>query len=112
MEIWKEIKNCSKYECSNLGKIRNKNTKRILITNKNIKLYKTIKEAAVDTCKNIDGLKNISCCALGKIKSAYGFKWSYNDYFKKDDNEEWKLYLSIRKNNFYISNYGRIRNNE
>ena len=39
MEIWKDIKENKKYEVSNLGRIRNKKTKRILKTTVNNKGY-------------------------------------------------------------------------
>jgi hypothetical protein len=46
----------------------------------------------------------------GKTKSAYGYKWLYeeteNDYF---ENEIWK---EISINNYFVSNYGRVKNNK
>lgn len=82
-----------------------------LKTNAKLKYYNTILEASLDTLNKINGYKNISYCALGKTKFAYGFKWEYDNQLNYDENEIWKLYLHIRKNNYYISNYGRIRNN-
>ena len=51
----------------------------------------------------------------GKNKTAYGFKWEYeyNNNQTDVDNEIWKeIPLKIIKvNNYFISDYGRIRNN-
>ncbi len=75
-----------------------------------IQYYDTIKDAATDVTDDIDGFKKISACALGKTKYAYEFKW---EYINNEDleNEEWKLVLSVKANNYYISNFGRLKNN-
>lgn len=59
-------------------------------------------------------------CAQGKRKSAYGFNWKYdevtlrsdnNSNEKKNDNEKWMLIKKINVSKYYISNYGRVKNN-
>ncbi|ARF11444.1 HNH endonuclease [Klosneuvirus KNV1] len=81
-------------------------------TNEKIKFYNTIKEASFDVKHNYNCFKNISSCARGKSKTAYGFKWKYDEKDITDkQNEIWKLYKLIKKNNYYISNYGRAKNN-
>jgi hypothetical protein len=51
----------------------------------------------------------------GKNKTAYGFKWSYEYISNQNimDNEIWKEipFEIIKINNYFISDYGRIRNN-
>lgn len=87
-----------------------------LKTHKKIKLYKTAKEAAIDIKQ--EKLRNTSTgtirnCLLGTKKSAYGYKWIYDNHDLADlENEEWKLHLSIRINNYYVSNHGRVKNND
>lgn len=80
-------------------------------TNTKLKYYNTIKEASLDTINKIDGYKNISSCALGKTNTAYSYKWEYNNEVNIND-DEWKLYLAIRKNKYYVSNNGKVRNNK
>ncbi len=75
-----------------------------------IQYYETIKDAAADMCNDPDGFKKISACALGTTKDAYKFKWEYVN-IEDIENEEWKHILSIKKNNYYISNFGRLKNN-
>ena len=77
-----------------------------------IAIFQTIKEASLKITNDINKYKNISLCALGKIKTAYGYKWKY-----KEDisllNETWKYVTINNKDNIYkISNYGRIKNNK
>ena len=52
----------------------------------------------------------------GKNKTAYGFKWvyEYNNNQNTIENELWKEipFEIIKINNYFISNYGRIRNNK
>ena len=43
----------------------------------------------------------------GKNNSAYGYKWLYEDY--KTDNFEDELWKEIGNNNYFVSNYGRIK---
>jgi hypothetical protein len=82
-------------------------------TNEKIKKYNTIKEAGLEINGKEDSFKNISSCALGKTKSAYGFKWEYDN---KDniDNEIWKPFKfeKMKYQNYYVSNLGRIKNKE
>ena len=80
-------------------------------TGEKIIFYKTIKEASIDVCGRDDCFSNISACALGKTNHAYGFKWMYNKVTLEDD-ETWKLFKSFKKHNFYISEKGRIKNND
>lgn len=79
------------------------------VTGNKIELYNNINEACIAINKP-NGLKNISACALNNTDSAYGFKWEYN-IIADLENEEWKLYLSIKKHKYYISNYGNVKNN-
>jgi hypothetical protein len=80
-------------------------------TNEKIKKYNTIKEAGLEINGKEDSLKNISSCALGKTKTAYGFKWEYEnvEYIK---NEIWKPFEfeKMKSQNYYVSNFGRIKN--
>lgn len=82
-----------------------------IITKVKIVKYNTIKEAALLVIGFIEAYKNISLCAIGKIKTAYGFFWEY-DGFDIIENEEWKhIILNKQKNqNYYVSNFGRVRN--
>lgn len=82
-------------------------------TNEKIKYFETIKNASENVTENKNGFKNISSCARGKTKSAYGFKWVYNNisYDPNNKHEKWKLYQTRKNNNYFISNLGRIRNN-
>lgn len=96
--------------------IKGNNTRSVwkcdLNTNEKIKFYNTITEAALDIGKAEKASSNISICALGKYKHAYGFKWIYaNENNVNLENEEWKLYLSIKSSKYYVSNCGRIKNN-
>lgn len=102
-----------KEQSQNIDYANRKNSRGVwkcdLETNEKIKFYKTIKEALVDVNKAENATSNISKCALGKQKSAYGFKWIYEDNIDLE-NEEWKLYLSVKTNNYYVSNHGRVKN--
>jgi hypothetical protein len=96
--------------------INNNNSRGIwrcdLNTGTKIKFYKTNKEAAFDVNGTVNGYSNISFCATGKTKSAFGFGWIYDNDDNKDlENEEWKLYLTVKSNNYYISDHGRVKNN-
>lgn len=84
------------------------------LTGTKIKYFRTIKEASMDVTTNENGYKNISICARGKGKSAYGYSWLYdtNMYDQTDTNEHWKLYKKQKRSNYYASNLGRIRNND
>jgi NUMOD4 motif/HNH endonuclease len=82
-------------------------------TNNKIKKYNTLKEAGLEMIGIKDAFKNISSCALGKTKTAYGFKWEYE---KHNDiiNEIWKPFTfeKMKSNNYYISNFGKIKNKD
>jgi hypothetical protein len=45
----------------------------------------------------------------GKNKSAYGYKWLYEDY--KINSFEDEIWKEIYINNYFVSNYGRIKKN-
>lgn len=80
-------------------------------SNEIINTFNSLKDAGNFFSDVIDAYKNISFCANNKIKSAYGFKWKYNDY-DSIDNEIW-MPININDNlfnNYYISNMGRIKN--
>ena len=77
-----------------------------IITNEKIKKYNTLNDAAIDTTGKLDSFKNISSCARMKTKSAYGFKWGYDDKYDDLENEVWKYY----EDKYLVSNYGRIKN--
>ena len=53
-------------------------------------------------------LKNISCNATNKSKSAYDYIWKYEEY-EENDLEEWKE-IEIKNITYFISNLGKIRN--
>ena len=76
-----------------------------------IKYYRTIQEA-IDDNNIVNGIGNIVLCAKGRINYAYGFKWEYDTAkiidISVDLNEKWELI----KNNYYISNLGRLINNK
>lgn len=80
-------------------------------SNEKIKKYNTIKEAGLEINEKNDAFKNISSCALGKTKTAYGFKWEYET---QDEiiNEIWKNFKfeKMKNQNYYVSNFGRIKN--
>jgi hypothetical protein len=80
-------------------------------TNQKIKFYKTIVEAGIDINGKNSSFKNISTCARGLIKTAYGFKWQYDECIDLE-NELWKPFKLREgcKGTYYISNYGRIKN--
>ena len=84
-----------------------------LNTNDKIKKYDTIKEAGIDVNGKEDSYKNISSCALGKTKSAYGFKWEY-DNEKIIDTEIWKPFKfeKMKYQKYFVSNFGRIKNGD
>lgn len=82
-------------------------------TNEKLKKYNTIKEAGLEINSKQNSFKNISSCALGKTKTAYGFKWKYEIENDIDD-EIWKPFEfeKIKNKNYFISNFGRIKNKE
>ena len=79
-----------------------------IITNEKIKKYNTLNDAAIDTTGKLESFKNISSCARMKTKSAYGFKWEYDDKYDDLENEVWKYFDN--SNYYFVSNYGRIKN--
>jgi hypothetical protein len=77
---------------------------------------KWIKANNLTTSKNLLSLgQKLINVSNGKTKSAYGYKWLYEedemDYF---EDEIWKEieFEIIGINNYYVSNYGRIKNNK
>lgn len=80
-------------------------------TGEKLELYDNIKKAAIsinETTKQ--SFNNISKCANNKKKEAYGFKWKF-DFPEGNEDEEWKLYAENNDNKYYISSYGRVKNN-
>ncbi len=81
-------------------------------TGKKIRYFRTIQEAALAVKGNS---ANISACALNKYGSSYGYKWKYDTKKMYSENkiidEKWKLFETNGKHKYYISDYGRIRNN-
>ncbi len=53
-------------------------------------------------------MKNISCNATNKTKTAYGFVWKYKEYIE-NNLEQWKE-IVIKHKTYLISNLGNIRN--
>lgn len=78
-------------------------------TGEKIKLYNSVTEASMDVNGTGD-TGNICSCLIGKISNAYGYKWIYPEDIKIEG-EIFKLYLSVGKSNYYVSNKGRIKNN-
>lgn len=74
------------------------------VTNHVIASYDTLKEASLAVLGHTEGYKNVSCAALGKTRSAYGFKWQYPSY-TNFPGEQWHHLDQER----YISNQGRVR---
>jgi hypothetical protein len=82
------------------------------VTKEKIKLFNTPKEAAIYIGK--PGREpTITSCACGDKTSAFGFFWIYDTTdLNKYENEEWKLYKKTTHKEYYVSNFGRIRNKE
>ena len=74
-------------------------------TNAVIKSFDSMYNAGMFFNKE-SGFKNISQCILGKVKTALGYKWKF-DQTELLEGEIWKRY----KDNMYISNLGRCRKN-
>ena len=79
------------------------------LENNKVKLFNSLKDAGLTINEN--AFKNISSCANGKTKTAYGYKWEYEQE-NNIVNEIWKsTTINGRKNqNYYISSYGRLKN--
>lgn len=104
------------FKCKDYININSNNNRIIYQLDKNteniIEEFMTIKDAAFKITNNKNKYKNISLCALGKIKTAYGYKWKYKENINLL-NEQWKFITIRNKENIYqISNYGRIKNNK
>lgn len=67
--------------------------------------FASLKEAALEIVGCEEAFKNISNCARGESKSAYGYFWKY-DSAPEIENEVWK---SV-DGRYQISNLGRIKN--
>ena len=111
---WATYKEQSK--CKDYINIKSNNNRIIYQLDKNtgniIEEFMTIKDAAFKITNNKNKYKNISLCALGKIKTAYGYKWKYKENINLL-NEQWEFITISNKENIYqISNYGRIKNNK
>ncbi len=84
-------------------------------TGNKIKLHQSAKDAVIDLGKNekINAVNFIRIAAKKGNTNAYGYKWEYDiRQIEEYDNEEWKLYIEITNNKYYVSNYGRIKNND
>lgn len=66
--------------------------------------YDTLVEASLAVIGSSNGASNISSCARGKSKTAFGFKWQYPTY-ADIEGEEWAPVEGER----YVSNKGRAR---
>lgn len=83
------------------------------ITKEKINYYKTLNDAA----NSIEGNKNylkkiISECANGRRQSVGSYLWIFDNAYDNNnlDNEKWELIIKYNNNEYYISDYGRIRN--
>lgn len=79
-------------------------------TGEKIELYNSVNEAA-KSISDTSTSGNICACITGKTTSAYGYKWIHEKE-KEIINEIFKHYLSYAKNNYYVSNKGRVKNNK
>lgn len=76
------------------------------VTQTKIEFYSTLREASDSVSGHpTSGCKNISCCALGKSKIAYGFHWKYDEF----ENLPGEIWVNIR-DTYFISNKGRLCN--
>jgi hypothetical protein len=73
-----------------------------------IKCFDTLIDAAI-FIGDKNYMKNISACALNKIKSCYGYKWIYEEILDIE-NEIWTPLTYIGASNYLISNFGRVKN--
>lgn len=73
-----------------------------------IAFFATIKAAGLTVSERDDGFKKISDAALGKVKSAWGFKWQYVQC-EGLPGEQWKSFLTQGSKQYYVSDHGRIR---
>ena len=73
--------------------------------------YEKLEEAALNVVGYIEGFKNISTCATGKSRTAFGFSWSYTAT-PDIENEIWVPFQSqkYKKGQYVVSNFGRIKN--
>jgi len=79
-----------------------------LVTKEKIQLYDSLTSASKDVNGVID---KISKAARNILPYACGFYWIYDDLSKKDKpDEKWKLYKKIKKNIYFISNCGNVKN--
>lgn len=63
-----------------------------------------------DTLNELNLRQNLINVSNGKAKSAYGYKWLYED--SETDSFEDEIWKEIGINNYFVSNYGRIKNNK
>ena len=86
-------------------------------TGEKIKYFKTMSSAGLFIAGTKKASSGISGCSRGKLKSSYGYKWIrdtkniYDIEKSKKMNEKWELFETNDIHKYYISNYGRIRNN-
>lgn len=79
-------------------------------TGEEIELYDNIRQAALSINK-LNSTDLISKCANNNREEAFGYKWKF-DIQEENVNEEWKLYVKSNDNKYYVSNYGRVKNND
>jgi hypothetical protein len=77
-------------------------------TGNKIKLYNNATQAATDLKQTKD---LIIKCANNKVDLAFDYKWVF-DFPEIDKNEKWVLYIENKKNKYYVSDYGRVKNND
>lgn len=103
-----------KEQAANRAPIKNNSRKGVwkcdINTGEKLKFYKSVKEAAIIEFNDENKSGGIIQCAIGKSKSSQGFKWSY-DKIEDQEGEIWKFYKTHKRHNYYISNFGRVKNN-
>ena len=84
-------------------------------TNKVLDKYNSIELAGIWAFDNgftkspHNGRNAIGNCVCGLYNKAYNFKWQYENTNEDYENEIWK---EISINNYFVSNYGRVKNNK
>jgi hypothetical protein len=123
---WMTRKENCLHKCENLIYKSNKNKPLLRIdkdTNKIMEKYYSIESAGTWVYNNNftktihNGRNALGNCVNGLSKSAYGFKWEYEDKYQDLENEIWKeviikdIDITIYGNKkYYVSNLGRFKN--
>jgi hypothetical protein len=94
-------------------------------TNEIIEKYDSIELAGIWACNNHltktshNGRNAVGNCVNGMSKTAYGFKWEYQDKYEDLENEIWSeviikdVDITIYGNKkYYVSNLGRFKDSE